>query len=1319
MTRGTMNSPAAIAALPEPKAASPLSEPLLLQRARAVLHDLIERAAARVRAEQEAEAGLAARTQAAETTYQETRERLTREYQAAKERTEKEYTKIREDIAARFEAGHALAEKAFTDSRRKIIGQFGREREALEAAFQEARWTTNAYFEAAKTKAESQWREAQQRLTAYQEEIEEVRQEADRVLGTRVKGSRDVPKAPEPAASPEGDLLHRFKARLEEAETLLARSDHLFSLKLLKGHRYLAFVAVLWACALFPAAYTAQWLPWLAGGTVGAVVLAVGLRAWLHAVGRAQAARLYHPLSQALAEAKALRQSYHDHLAVNHERQLAKHQERHDTGSREAEDKYNQDLAAITQRRDTDSQQIDEKHQRDLAEVVRRRDAFMRHAEERYPRLLADIQERYEAESRQLETTYRRQTEETRTRHHGEWETLARNWRDGLAKAQAAVAEIRQASGRLFPPWDSLLWDDWPPATELPPVIRFGEFRIGLNQIPHGVPERESVRALGPLEYTLPALVAFPAGCSLLFKAGEGGRAAAEQALQTVMLRLLTAVPPAKVRFTIIDPVGLGQNFAAFMHLADHDEALVTSRIWTEQPHIEQRLTDLMAHMENVIQKFLRNQFQTIEEYNAHAGEVAEPFRFLVVANFPANFSLEAMRRLVSIAASGARCGVHLLITVDPKQLPPSGFDLKELERFCVDFTWKDGGFLWHDVDFGTFPFRLDAPPDAESATRILQVVGARAKEASRVEVPFEFIVPPPEEWWTSESRPGIRVALGRSGATKRQHLTLGQGTAQHVLIAGKTGSGKSTLLHALITNLSLMYSPEEVELYLVDFKEGVEFKAYATHELPHARLVAIESEREFGLSVLQRLEGELKQRGDEFRALGVQDLASYRLANGHAPMPRILLIVDEFQLFFIEDDKIAQDAALLLDRLVRQGRAFGIHVLLGSQTLGGAYSLARSTIGQMAVRIALQCSEADAQLILSDDNPAARLLSRPGEAIYNDANGLVEGNDFFQVCWLPDDLRESYLRQIQGLARARRLVPPHPQIVFEGKAPADVSKNHLLQQLLSTPDWPAAPRVAQAWLGEALAIKDPTAAAFRPQTGSNLLIIGQADEAALGILATSLITLAAQYPPGGVRFYLGDGSPVDAPHAGLLAHLAEFIPQAPKVAGWRDIASVLEEMAEEVERRQKAAEWEGPALYLILFGLQRFRDLRKAEDDFGFSRRGENLPPSPAKLFTTIFREGPAVGVHTLVWCDTLTNVNRALDRQALREFELRVLFQMSAADSSNLIDTPLASKLGMHRALFYSEDRGQPEKFRPYGLPSEKWLGWVKERFDRKRPG
>ena len=293
-------------------------------------------------------------------------------------------------------------------------------------------------------------------------------------------------------------------------------------------------------------------------------------------------------------------------------------------------------------------------------------------------------------------------------------------------------------------------------------------------------------------------------------------------------------------------------------------------------------------------------------------------------------------------------------------------------------------------------------------------------------------------------------MPIGRSGATKLQYLAIGKGTRQHALIAGKTGSGKSTLFHVIITNLALWCSPEQVEFYLVDFKKGVEFKCYATRRLPHAKVVAIESDREFGLSVLQRVDEELRRRGDLFRKLGVQDVAGYKRAGGTEPMPRSLLIIDEFQEFFTEEDRVSQGAAVLLDRIVRQGRAFGIHVLLGSQTLGGAYTLARATIGQMVIRIALQCNEADAYLIMDQDNPAPRLLSRPGEGIYNDAAGSIEGNSPFQTVWLPEEVRDSYLAKIRARADQNQNQYPGP-FVFEGNAPADVKENLLLNELLKS----------------------------------------------------------------------------------------------------------------------------------------------------------------------------------------------------------------------------------------------------------------------------
>jgi len=1284
-------------------------------------------------------------------------------FQLERDSTQREYDSAVAGAKSVYDTRHDIAESDLQQSHKQIQSELVSAQRKAKKRLTEENWEANTVFEATQNAPQLQFAQDQQEIVARYDVVRRAIDIANRHLADcRLKrvqrkpteGAWGTPPA-EQAGGISTQSPWKENPALQLNDLAMAAVNHLESFKQLSlprlwmDNRPAGFAFLLWlvGCGAGYSIFgTHEWTSWtwLIVGTVAAFAAAVAGGYWLYQKAIRAVTPPYRQFHTMLAEADVLRRSAIEQANQRALEEAKRILERRDRDLKLAREKFESSMSESTTRHDSAQVTAHETRTRTEAELVQTRDAALAEANDIYPKRLDEIQQRYQRALRTAQAQFEADTTSTRQRRDQAWNDLAEAWRAGIAKARTGIEENFCQNKQFFPAWNDPGWNTWQPATAAPPALRFGQYHVDLATIPGAISSDDQLNGLIPTQIDLPALLPFPQNASLLFKASGEGRRHAIDAVQAIMLRMLTSIPAGKVRFTIVDPVGLGENFAGFMHLADYDEQLVTNRIWTEPNQIEARLSDLTEQMENVIQKYLRNEFRSIDEYNVFAGEVAEPFRVLVVANFPVNFTETAARRLTSIATSGARCGVYVLMVNDVKLPFPPQFDLKDVERNVVTLNWNGKQFVWQDPTFEKCPLQLDRPPAEEQFNQLVHIVGRGAKAAKRVEVPFDHVAPPKDRWWMGDTAGGIRVPLGRAGATKLQYLDLGQGTSQHALIAGKTGSGKSTFLHALVTNLGLIYSPDQIELYLIDFKKGVEFKTYATHHMPHARVIAIESEREFGLSVIEKLDGELKRRGDLFRQAGVQDVAGYRIAVGPNSMPRILLIVDEFQELFTEDDKLAQDAALLLDRLVRQGRAFGMHVLLGSQTLGGAYSLARSTLGQMAVRIALQCSEADAHLILSEENSAARLLSRPGEAIYNDSNGTVQGNHPFQVVWLGEERREQYLAGLRQLTdervAAKSLASPPLPIVFEGNKPADIRNNRALADLLRASDWPVQSTPVHAWLGDAIAIKDPTAAVFRPQSGDNLLIVGQRAEGAVGMLASAMLSLAAQHRPrasesqtssvaagSAARFYILEHDrpadlPLDKPlvdFRGGLAAFSTILPHPVQTASRRELPALLAEVAQEVERRQTSDDpnRQTGAVYLFISDLGRFRDLRRDESDMGFSFR-EEKSLSPAQLLSIILRDGPAVGVYTLAWCDSFTAVQRSFDRQSLREFALRVLMQMSANDSSHLIDSPIASKLGPNVSIYHNEEEGRLEKFRPYAWPPLDWLATVQQRFNLRLP-
>lgn len=1124
------------------------------------------------------------------------------------------------------------------------------------------------------------------------------------------KFSKGLAKAQQAeAAAPSGKSEHDLFGELQKlratADEKIARFNRLLIAKLFK---YL-FAWILIAAGVFAVVpildqFHIQTVTLMQAG-IGAGALVV-IAFVLHIVGAQQGAGLAKEIAEALGKARHLEGVCLQLAEARRVQTLAKIESDYKATTERIQREWSETLNEAGEQKEASGPQVDEK----LTLVTAHNESLHRSSLERINRdhsgALAAINANIDARKKEANDHYQQQEAKYRSAFDADMRGVANDWQSTLQPFYRQVLEAKSLSEQLFPPWSKAVVEEWSAPEHFAHVAKFGDVEVDVEKLLENRTKTSKLQLPGPSRLHVPLLLTYPEQGSVLFE-GDVGREQMIGSLNNIVMRLLAAAPPGRFSFTIIDPVELGQNFASFMHLADHEEHLINSRIWTQAEQIDQKLGELNAHMEKVIQMYLRNEYATIVEYNEQAGNIAEKYHFLVVADFPHNFSDIAMRRLISIATSGARCGVYTLIHWDSRQRvdPAVADDLRKSAAHIVGKavardaqpTFMLGGQILPGVNV-----TVDEPPNAELATELIHEVGRSSRDSNRVEVPFEHVAPHDGQMWSLDTGDELRVPIGRTGATKFQYLAIGKGTRQHALIAGKTGSGKSTLFHVMITNLAMWCSPEQVEFYLIDFKKGVEFKSYATHQLPHARVVAIESDREFGLSVLQRLDAELKHRGELFREQNVQNLPDYRKASGK-PMPRTLLLIDEFQEFFTEDDKIFQSASVLLDRIVRQGRAFGIHVILGSQTLGGAYTVARTTLGQMVIRIALQCNEADAYLIMDDSNPAPRMLTRPGEGIYNDSAGAIEANSPFQTVWLSDEQRDSYLERVRQQAAQSGKIVAAP-IVYEGDAPADVRENTAFAQLLRSPPTKK-PELAHMWLGAPNSIKGPTEAVFRRQSGNNLLIVGQREEAVLSIVTTGMLSLAAQFPNDTAKFLLLESSPPDSPQAELVNRVVAALPHELTRLSPHNIGEELTNLAAEMRKR---GELPNPAdassIFVIIRDIQRFGKLRY-EEDFSFSGN-EQTAASAGTLLNQLITDGPSMGIHIVITCDTYNNVNRFLSRKAFSEFEMRILFQMSASDSASLIDNPKAGSLGLHRALFYNEQEGQLETFRPYALPPATWV-------------
>lgn len=815
------------------------------------------------------------------------------------------------------------------------------------------------------------------------------------------------------------------------------------------------------------------------------------------------------------------------------------------------------------------------------------------------------------------------------------------------------------------------------------------------------------------------------------------------------VLNLLGALPANQFLLKIFDPEHGGDSARFLFGLGEAGERIIGDRVRTSDRELSDLLQTTEEHITYVTQRFLQGEHETLTDYNRAAGEVAEPYQLLVLYDFPSGFVRagrfddDQLNRLAKIIRNGPRTGVFTILVSSADALksglqPPDGQPhesfasvLKLVPRFltgtCTPWMLHIMGSEPCNVKFWTSveaPKRAGAvatlsdatmtlsfvpampPDDAVAAGQLaavrlniasssdVQVTPTRVAElaeqaqrsdpaAVRVHVAYPER---PETWWRATSERAVAAHFGRIGSRQVADLVLGSDFDNYsALIGGRPGSGKSVLIHSIIMSITIEYPPSEVELYLIDFKEGVEFKQYADIGLPHAKVIAIESERDFGLSVLRRAASEIKRRGELFRhvAQGSANLADYRARTGQ-PLKRLVLIIDEFQQLFYRDDRLAAESAEILELILRTGRAFGIHLVLASQSLAGLASLGRHVLGMIPTRIALQSNESDSRMILGEDNPDASTLVRAGEGILNRKGGLKDANQRFQAAFWDTDARSALLHSVVRRAHAEGL--PNITTVFEGHKPADVTA---LDHRSLVPAHDAGFSGVAVPVGLPLTLDpEPLFARLKRQSGAHLLVI---DELAHGTVAVAIASLVRQGVTVDLFDFVGD----DDTWAPVRDHL-DHVPGV-RLHGRRTVVTAMTEIAAEVDRRHSLNDFKDTPRVIVIAGMGRARDF---DPDNSYNEE------APSHLLGRILRDGPEVGVFVVVWFDRPAAVNKRVDRQQLGEFGHRLLAQVSRDDSSMLIDSDSAAGLKAGQGVLADVDKSTENKIRMFSAPGAAWL-------------
>ncbi|MCQ2678947.1 DNA translocase FtsK [Helicobacter pylori] len=504
------------------------------------------------------------------------------------------------------------------------------------------------------------------------------------------------------------------------------------------------------------------------------------------------------------------------------------------------------------------------------------------------------------------------------------------------------------------------------------------------------------------MEFCLPKVYPFPPK-SLYIEHEKDG-----QFLREMLMRLLSSAPLVQLEIILVDALSLGGIFNLARRLLDkNNDFIYQQRILTESKEIEEALKHLYEYLKVNLQEKLAG-YKDFAHYNEEEKDRL-PLKVLFLSGVDA-LSSNALYYLEKIMRFGSKNGVLSFVNLESEKNNKSAEDLKRyaecfkdrtsFERFKylnVEIINDQGIKSQHMQDFAD---KIKAYYEKKKAVK------RELKDLQR-----------DKEFWTKSSQHEVSVPVGWDINHKEVCFEIG-GAQNHTLICDHSGSGKSNFLHVLIQNLAFYYAPNEVQLFLLDYKEGVEFNAYTEPNiLEHARLVSVASSVGYGMSFLSWLCKEMQKRAELFKQFNVKDLSDYRK---HGEMPRLIVVIDEFQVLFSDNSSKGKESVeQSLNTLLKKGRSYGVHLILATQTMRGT-DINRSIMTQIANRIALPMDAEDSSSVLGDD--VACELVRP-EGIFNNNGGHQKYHTKMSIPKAPDDFTP-FIKKIHRDFNQRNLAP-------------------------------------------------------------------------------------------------------------------------------------------------------------------------------------------------------------------------------------------------------------------------------------------------------